>query len=73
MLKQIKKPNILLPSLSSRFQESSNVIISPTYRQLCEELQRKSDLLRQQVLQKEIELQQLQFKQFFASCRNIKP
>ncbi|KHN72003.1 Neuronal PAS domain-containing protein 2 [Toxocara canis] len=50
----------------------SPLAISPMYRHVWEELQRKSDLLRQQVLQKELELQELHLKQFLSSLRGNK-
>lgn len=37
------------------------------YRHIWEELQRRSEILRQQVIQKEIELRELHIKQFLAS------
>uniref|UniRef100_F1KWJ5 Neuronal PAS domain-containing protein 2 n=1 Tax=Ascaris suum TaxID=6253 RepID=F1KWJ5_ASCSU len=50
----------------------SPLAFSPMYRHVWEELQRKSDLLRQQVLQKELELQELHLKQFLSSLRGNK-
>lgn len=37
------------------------------YQQVWEELQRRSDILRQQVFQKEMELRELHLKRFLAS------
>uniref|UniRef100_A0A914RPQ3 PAS domain-containing protein n=1 Tax=Parascaris equorum TaxID=6256 RepID=A0A914RPQ3_PAREQ len=50
----------------------SPLAFSPMYRHVWEELQRKSDFLRQQVLQKELELQELHLKQFLSSLRGSK-
>ncbi|VBB27129.1 unnamed protein product [Acanthocheilonema viteae] len=46
--------------------------ISPMYQQVWEELQHRSEILRQQVFQKEMELRELHLKRFLASLNGDK-
>ncbi|VDK77535.1 unnamed protein product, partial [Onchocerca ochengi] len=59
----ISSPTMVTPAALS---------ISPLYQQVWEELQRRSEVLRQQVFQKEMELRELHLKRFLASLHGDK-
>uniref|UniRef100_A0A158Q8I5 NEDD4-binding protein 1 n=1 Tax=Elaeophora elaphi TaxID=1147741 RepID=A0A158Q8I5_9BILA len=60
--------NVLnLASSSTSMMTPAALSISPMYQQVWEELQRRSEILRQQVFQKEMELRELHLKRFLAS------
>ncbi|EJW71220.1 hypothetical protein WUBG_17872 [Wuchereria bancrofti] len=61
-----------LTSSSTSMVTPAALSISPMYQQVWEELQRRSEILRQQVLQKEMELRELHLKRFLASLHGDK-
>uniref|UniRef100_A0A915Q271 PAS domain-containing protein n=1 Tax=Setaria digitata TaxID=48799 RepID=A0A915Q271_9BILA len=60
------------PTTSASAMTPAALSISPMYQQVWEELQRRSEILRQQVLQKEMELRELHLKRFLASLYSDK-
>ncbi|KAM3722788.1 Circadian locomoter output cycles protein kaput [Dirofilaria immitis] len=61
-----------LPTSCASTVTPAALSISPMYQQVWEELQRRSEILRQQVLQKEMELRELHLKRFLASLHGDK-
>ncbi|CAG9532493.1 unnamed protein product [Cercopithifilaria johnstoni] len=61
-----------LTSSSTSMVTPAALSISPIYQQVWEELQHRSEILRQQVFQKEMELRELHLKRFLASLHGDK-
>ncbi|VDO53109.1 unnamed protein product, partial [Onchocerca flexuosa] len=64
--------NVSNLTTSSPMVTPAALSISPLYQQVWEELQRRSEILRQQVVQKEMELRELHLKRFLASLHGDK-